>query len=223
LLDADANSDYVGQAAATRVMRRRADLAMLWPRRGAAVDAFSYLSVLISIILGIALTQLLTGAGRLIRVRDRVRFYLPAALWMAVLFIIIVQGWWTMFTLRLYTTWTIDRFIVVLLHPTVLYLLVELNMPEAAGEGAIDMKANYFRQAPAFFIALIGLLVVSMLRPIILDGHFAEPLDIIFHLAFTVFAVVAASWRNDAFHRITAPAVLIMLFVYIALLFTMLR
>lgn len=35
------------------------------------MDAFSYLSVLLSIILGLGLTQLLTAAGRLIRHRER--------------------------------------------------------------------------------------------------------------------------------------------------------
>lgn len=40
------------------------------------MDAFSCLSVLTSIILGLALTQLLTGAGRLIRLNaaDYARF-----------------------------------------------------------------------------------------------------------------------------------------------------
>jgi len=37
------------------------------------VDAFSYLSILLSIIIGLGLTQILTALGRIIRHRDRVR------------------------------------------------------------------------------------------------------------------------------------------------------
>jgi hypothetical protein len=37
------------------------------------VDAFSYVSVLLSIIIGLGLTQILTAVGRIIRYRDHVR------------------------------------------------------------------------------------------------------------------------------------------------------
>ena len=37
------------------------------------MDAFSYLSILLSIIVGLGLTQILTAVGRIIRHRDRVR------------------------------------------------------------------------------------------------------------------------------------------------------
>ena len=49
------------------------------------MDAFSYLSVLISIILGLGITQLLTGLGRLMQVRRRTRLYGPAVAWVALL------------------------------------------------------------------------------------------------------------------------------------------
>ena len=39
------------------------------------MDPFSYLSVLISIILGLGITQLVTGLGRLIQARARIKFY----------------------------------------------------------------------------------------------------------------------------------------------------
>ena len=45
------------------------------------MDAFSYLSVLLSIILGLAITQLLQGVGRLLQERQRVRIYWPVLVW----------------------------------------------------------------------------------------------------------------------------------------------
>lgn len=39
------------------------------------MDAFSYLSVLLSIVLGLGPTQLLTAVGRLIRHREHVRVH----------------------------------------------------------------------------------------------------------------------------------------------------
>ena len=55
------------------------------------MDAFSYLSVLLSIVLGLGITQLLQGFGRLMNARSRVRPYWPSLLWAVVLLVAHVQ------------------------------------------------------------------------------------------------------------------------------------
>lgn len=187
------------------------------------MSAFEYLSVLISIILGLALTQLLTGAGRLIRRRDRVRFFFPAALWMGVFFVVIVQTWWTMFTLRLYEDWTIDKFLVVLLHPALVYFLVDLLVPETDGGGEIDMKAEFMRHAPIFFAALVGLLLASLARPLVMHWRFTPWSDFAFHGVFIALSTAAIFVRSANFHRVLAPASVLLLVVYVALLSADLR
>ncbi|HEX4684094.1 MAG TPA: hypothetical protein VH277_15365, partial [Gemmatimonadaceae bacterium] len=69
------------------------------------MDAFNYLSVLLSIIIGLGLTQVLTAMGRLIRHRALVRFYWPPVLWADLLILVYVQTWWAMFGLRGYRAW----------------------------------------------------------------------------------------------------------------------
>src|SRR5690349_21520109 len=64
-------------------------------QRPIRVDAFSYLSVLLSIILGLGLTQVLTAVGRVIRHRDRVRVDWLPMLWAGVLLVVYVQVWWS--------------------------------------------------------------------------------------------------------------------------------
>jgi len=61
------------------------------------VTPFEYLSVLVSIIVGLALTQLLSGAARLIQLRRRVPMHATTLLWMAMLFLIDIQVWWVAF------------------------------------------------------------------------------------------------------------------------------
>lgn len=180
------------------------------------MQPFEYLSVLISIILGLALTQLLTGAGRLIRHRDRVRFYFPLGIWLCVLFVVIVQTWWTMFSLRTLEDWTIDKFLVVLLHPMFVYLLVELALPDFDATGGVDLKANYLRQSPVFFGALTCLLAVSLLRPLLLTGGLAPALDLAFHGVFIALSLVAIVWRRECFHRLISPLVIVLLVAYVA-------
>ncbi len=57
------------------------------------MDAFSYLSVLISIVLGLGLTRLLAGFAEMVRARGRLRFYWPLVAQMCLLFLIHVQLW----------------------------------------------------------------------------------------------------------------------------------
>ena len=79
---------------------------MIEPR----MDQFNYLAVLISIILGLGITQLLSGVGRLLQARGHVRLYWPTLAWVAVLLVVHVQTWWAMFGLRTLQTWTFAAF-----------------------------------------------------------------------------------------------------------------
>ena len=60
------------------------------------MDPFSYLSVLISIVLGLGITNLLGGVATLMRGRSQVRPYWPLPIWLVTLFLMHVQTWWTM-------------------------------------------------------------------------------------------------------------------------------
>ena len=109
------------------------------------VDAFSYLSVLLSIILGLGLTQLLTAFGRLIRHRDRVRPDWLPLLWAAVLVVVYVQVWWAMFGLRSVRDWTFVAFLTVLAQTMTLYMMAALIVPEAVDDTGVDLAAHYDR------------------------------------------------------------------------------
>ena len=64
------------------------------------MDAFSYLSVLISIVLGFALTEVLKGLVGVIRARREAVIYWPALAWAGFSIGAIVQSWWASFGLR---------------------------------------------------------------------------------------------------------------------------
>ena len=94
------------------------------------MDAFGYLSVLLSIIIGLGVTQLLTGLGRVIRHRDQVRIDWLPLLWAFVLLVVFVQVWWSMFGLRNYTGWTFGSFLFILGQTSALYLMAAVLLPE---------------------------------------------------------------------------------------------
>src|SRR5215470_13173451 len=87
------------------------------------VDAFSYLAVLLSIVLGLGLTQLLTAGGRIIRQRASIRLHWLPILWAAILFLIYLQVWWAMYGFRLRREWSFLSFAIVLAQTALLYLM----------------------------------------------------------------------------------------------------
>lgn len=57
------------------------------------MSPFGYFMTLISFVYAVALSHLLTGAGRMLRHRRQVRFSWPHALWMATIFVMSVINW----------------------------------------------------------------------------------------------------------------------------------
>lgn len=183
------------------------------------MDAFSYLSVLLSIILGLGITQVLTAAGRLIRGRASVVTYWPPLLWAAVLLVIDVQVWWSMFGMRTRPMWTFLEFFVVLLQTLTLYMMAALALPESADDPVVDLRVHYERQSPWFFGFLVATLVVSLAKDFVLDGHLPARGNLAFHgfllLTGATAMVVRREWYHKAFVLVTAAA----FGAYIVLLF----
>jgi hypothetical protein len=70
------------------------------------MDPFSYLSVLISIILALRMTRVLTGLGEMLKTRSRRRLYWVRAVWVVNLFLYLVVARWIFYRWRNQQSWT---------------------------------------------------------------------------------------------------------------------
>jgi hypothetical protein len=86
------------------------------------VNAFEYLSVLISIILALGITRVLAGVGEMLQARSRRHIYWVHAIWIFNLFLWLVVAWWIFYRWRDQQPWTFFLFVFVLISPTILYL-----------------------------------------------------------------------------------------------------
>jgi hypothetical protein len=184
------------------------------------MDEFGYLSVLLSIILGLSVTQLLQGLSGIIQNRSRVRIYSPAVTWAVLLLLIDAQAWWAMFGLRRHHPWTFLDFIVVLLETTFLYLLAALVLPRFDTEGPIDLRENYFGHARWFFGSFIAVLIVSLLKDVVLGHAWPTGLNLAFHIIAICGSLIAALTKSDRFHRSYAIFSVILFTGYVAKLFS---
>jgi len=186
------------------------------------MDNFNHLAVLISIILGLGITQLLSGFGRWVESRFSFPAFAPTIVWVAVLLVMHIQTWWTFYGMRRLPHWTFFQFVVVLVQPIVLFLLASVVLPSSAA-AVSDLRSNYFAQRHWFFGLLITLLVVSLARDLILAGALPGTTNLLFHGLFFAAAVGGLVTAWERFHRWLAYFTAAAIAVYIALLFPELR
>jgi uncharacterized membrane protein YhaH (DUF805 family) len=182
---------------------------------------FEYLSVLVSIIVGLAITQLLSGIARLIQLRARIRMHGTTLCWMASLFLINVQVWWVGFERRANQHWDFFFFLLYLLIPILVFLLSYLVLPDLGDEDAPDLAENFAGNRTWFFGLLAAIPAVSLLEEW-LHGNMPLDADVGFRVAFVVLAVLAACIRSPRYQLWNAVAVLGLLLAYIATLFVQL-
>ncbi len=183
------------------------------------MDEFSYLSVLLSVILGLAVTQILTGFRALLWSRARVRIYWPVIGWAVLVLLVCFQNWWSMFGMRNRHDWTFQQFGVVLLQTILIYMAAGMVFPDFLGEGAVDLKETFYGHSRWFF----GLAVVSILasvgKELVLDGRLPETKNLIFHGIFGGLLLVGVVARREIYQKILVVVMLSVFVVYIYLLY----
>lgn len=188
------------------------------------MGAFDYLAVIISIVLGLSLTQLLTGLGRMIQLRRRIRFYWPAVLAVVALILVDVQFWWSMFGLRHRTDWDFASFSVLLAQAALLSIASTVIVPALPDEAdEIDMKAAYFDHSRWYYGLLLGLLVVSLTKTWVLDQRLPDTADLAAHGVFAALFLPAAISRSDRVHKVLSPLLTALFVAYVVVLFAKLR
>lgn len=118
------------------------------------MTVFEHLSVLISIIIGLGLTHLLSNVHELVQARERVRPHWLPITWSVLVFVGLVQWWWSSFTFSTREDWTFFYFLFLLLRPVISYLSAAFVLPRVVPGGACDMRAYYFRTRGWLFTLL---------------------------------------------------------------------
>jgi hypothetical protein len=118
------------------------------------MDIAAHAVTLISIIIGLGLTEMFGKLYRLIRNRRRVRWdFLPLA-WGMTLFFLVLNFWWSLFLQFDGTSRarTVADFALVLLPPILLFVATASVLPDFSGEEDWDMRRDYDEQRKVFIL-----------------------------------------------------------------------
>ncbi|HEY5096170.1 MAG TPA: hypothetical protein VII69_13725 [Candidatus Eremiobacteraceae bacterium] len=173
-------------------------------------NVFDYLTVLISIVLGLGIAHLLGGIARSVSRRSTTLFYWPTLVWAFVLLIIIVQVWWVDFSLSRQTQWTLPGFASTLLIPATLYFMAFLILPESS-----DMREAYFENRVWFFSLLIAVPLFGSLQQILVEGHVHKDIDTLAKVVGLALTVSAICFRSERAQKVFAVVGIVFVVLYV--------
>lgn len=183
------------------------------------MDEFSYISVLISVVLGLAVTQILQGFRGVLLCRTCVRIYWPVIAWAALLLLVCFQHWWSMFGLRTRHDWTFQQFAMVLLNVIFIYMIAGLVFPDFFGEEVVDLKKNFYAHRGWFFALAFGAIVASVCKMVVLDGKLPNTMNLTFHSIFGLTLFIGALTRSERYHKSLVVFSTVLFVLYIILLY----
>lgn len=168
------------------------------------MDIFEYVSVLTSIIIGLAITHLLKGVAGLIQHPRREEIDGTHLAWVAYMLFTVVLWWWWQFGLDARSTWTLGIYLFVTAFALVLYLLCALLFPTSLA----DYKGyyDYFMSKRASFLGLLALAYVLDLIDTLLKGFdYFTSLGIGYPLQagfIVTLCLIGVSTRSRRYHAI---------------------
>ncbi|MBB5208308.1 hypothetical protein [Chiayiivirga flava] len=110
------------------------------------MDAFRWISVALSMLLGLGVTRLLSSAIAVFRSRQRATLdWVPLA-WAAIIFLEQLQFWWAIIELpSLVPVWTIGSFLLLVCLTLLLYVAAALVLPSAELQRGESLGAEFRR------------------------------------------------------------------------------
>jgi hypothetical protein len=134
------------------------------------ISPFEYIIVLISIILGMGITQILSGVAGMILRWEQLKPYWPHMIWVVLLFVFHIQEWWVTYELRTYEYWRLPVFLFVILYPVNLYILARILFPLRWSGQIIDMREFYLQNCRKIFIFILSLSLLSIANNLLISG-----------------------------------------------------
>jgi hypothetical protein len=169
------------------------------------VSQFEYVAVLVSIIVGLALTQILRGVGRMVTTKDGPRAYWVHLVWTFYVFMNIAMFWWWEFRLGM-VDWSLSIYLVLITYATLLFFISLLVQPGNLA-GINSYKEYYYSRRRWIF----GLLIVISLWDFV--DSFMKGVDhflglgteyLIIQTTFIAACALASITQNERYHKLFA-------------------
>ena len=189
------------------------------------MDMFNYVMVLASVIIGLGITHLLQGVGRIVQHPHREKVYWVHLMWVAAIFLRAIFWWWFEFDLSKTPQWTFTLYLFVLAYAVLIYLWCALLFPRDLD--GYDGYRDYFYSRRAWFFGLLVAGQVIDVADTLVKGlaHFRllGPSYLVAIVGISVLLLIAMRTRSPRYHGAFAIFTVLYLVAYPLLVFDTLR
>ena len=170
------------------------------------MDRFSFVMVLLSIIVGLGVTELLTNIARQVQTRSKTKPYWLHSALVALVFVALLQQWWEAWDQRYVDVWSFPILLLMLGGPVGLYIISHLLFPQDF-EGT-DFDEFYFESPRiTFLIGAATVIFATIYRPLSFGNRLIDPDNLTSVIILGAFLTLAAT-RNRLVHQTLVPLML---------------
>src|SRR6266576_4038128 len=178
------------------------------------IAPYQHVVVVMSIVLGLSVTQLLKGLAQLYRARTRVRPYWLHTAWVVLLVFFSLVLWWLFWNYRSIEEWSFLRFVLYLSPMIVFYFLTSIVIPDPS-DPVTNYREYYFSNRVGFFgIFALQLVLAHGAGVIVRRLPLLDPSDP-FRVAMVVLLLIAMRSASPRVHSVvlTLFAIVVVAFV----------
>jgi len=177
---------------------------------------FDYLAVLISVVLGLAVTHVLSGFAGTINRRASVRPDWVQLFWGVNVLGYVLGVWWGMYWWKHLSVWTVQQFVFLTAYSIVLFMMASTLFPAEDNRGE-EGESAFWRNRRWFFGLLLAAHLIDIPETAAkqVDGLRAVPPEYwVVAPAFLAIALAGLLTRDRKVHAALAPAWLTVLVGY---------
>jgi hypothetical protein len=181
------------------------------------ISPFEYVTVLISIILGMGITQLISGIAAIIIRWEKVHLYWPHSVIVLLVFVLHIQDWWATYELTKFEYWRLPTFLFLILYPVNLYVLTRILFPLRWSGKLVDLKVFYLDNFRKIYLSMTFLPAHSILDNHFIGGYSFKDQIVQITLLVILVVVVLINKREEWIHKLLAALfILITVIIFIA-------
>jgi hypothetical protein len=138
-----------------------------------AVSEFEFVSVLISIVVGLGITHVLRGVAVAVDEREQAPIDSVHMAWTGVVFLNLALNWWVLFSWREHAVWSFDLFFSLIVWVVALYLPVVFLFPPR--KTATESWATVYRKNRQWFLGSFAVFAAADIWVTALRGGLFDP------------------------------------------------
>jgi hypothetical protein len=170
------------------------------------MDVFVHVKVLLSMILALAVGNLLRGVSRIVEHPKKYKVYWVHLVWVLFLFLYVIHFWWWEFYLQKVQQWTFPVYFFIALYATLLFLLCSLFFPDEMEE--YGGFRNYFCSRRRWIFTLMTLLFLADIIDTFIKGsEYRQHLGLFYDFrtgAYILLSLLAIRISKPRFHMMFA-------------------